>query len=85
MFLQSHAGYIDVLPALPKAWASEGSFKGLCARGRMVVDCKWKDGSPTEVVVYAHDKAKVDVRFKGEKLQDGVLRVVQKKSGSISY
>lgn len=31
---------IELLPALPEAW-SEGSFKGLQARGGIVIDCKW--------------------------------------------
>ena len=35
---------IDFLPALPKAWAKRGAFKGLCARGGKVVDCEWRDG-----------------------------------------
>ena len=65
MLLQSHAGFIDVLPALPKAWAREGSFRGLCARGAFAVDCDWMDGRPVRVAVRSTTGAKPDVRFAG--------------------
>ncbi len=46
MLLQSHEGFISLLPALPKELPS-GSFTGLCARGprgAYTVDAEWADG-----------------------------------------
>jgi len=66
MLLQSHAGEIALLPALPMAWAASGSFSGLCARGGFTVDCGWKDGKVTTYHIRSAKPAKVKVRVNGE-------------------
>ncbi len=52
MLLQSHAGEINLLPALPREWSS-GSVKGLRARGGVDVDISWADGKPLTAALHA--------------------------------
>ena len=42
MLLQSHEGYISVLPALPDAWHT-GEYRGICARGGFEVSVCWSE------------------------------------------
>ena len=50
MLLQSQAGRIDVLPALPSAWP-DGSYSGLKARGDVEVGASWESGSVREISI----------------------------------
>ena len=50
MLLQSHDGFIEVLPALPSSW-KDGHFKGLCAENGAVVDCYWKNGEVEKIKI----------------------------------
>lgn len=43
MLLQSHAGVINILPALPREWPN-GRITGLKARGGFLIDISWTDG-----------------------------------------
>lgn len=57
MLLQSQAGVIELLPALPDTWPT-GEVKGLKARGNVTVDEQWKAGKLISVTLTAGNSGK---------------------------
>jgi alpha-L-fucosidase 2 len=68
MLLQSHAGEISILPALPKAW-STGSITGLHARGAIEVDIDWKNGKVSRVALRSPIAGEHKLRFPGGRVE----------------
>lgn len=50
MLLQSHDGFIHLLPALPDSWKA-GHFTGLKARGGATIDLQWQNARPTQAII----------------------------------
>ncbi|MBK8478314.1 MAG: glycoside hydrolase family 95 protein [Opitutaceae bacterium] len=61
MLVQSLAGEIEFLPALPAAWPT-GSVRGLRARGGWEVDVVWREGKLVEATVRAVQGGTVSLR-----------------------
>lgn len=66
MLIQSHAGYIHLLPALPAQWREEGSVRGLRARGNFTVDFSWKNGRVISYHIYSPKARAVRIKVNGE-------------------
>jgi alpha-L-fucosidase 2 len=60
--LQSHAGEISLLPALPPSW-SNGSVRGLRARGGYELNITWRDGKLTEATIHSHNGGAAKLRY----------------------
>lgn len=63
--LQSHAGEISLLPALPVSWEN-GSVSGLKARGGYEVSITWADGKMTSCEIKSELGKPFTVRYAGK-------------------
>ncbi len=68
MLLQSHAGFIELLPALPQRWSS-GSIHGLRARGGFEVDITWENGSLSRADIHSIGGTTCTLRYQGKTLE----------------
>lgn len=68
MLVQSHAGELHLLPALPPAWRT-GRVSGVRARGGIEVDLSWADGVLAEAIVTVAGAAPITVRYGDQRLE----------------
>ncbi|NDV54623.1 glycoside hydrolase family 95 protein [Parabacteroides sp. 52] len=74
MLMQSHAGFIQLLPALPDVWAT-GEITGLKARGNFEIHMRWQHNQLEEATLRSLAGEKCIVRTQ--------LPVIVKKKGQI--
>ena len=65
MLIQSHDGFVELLPALPTCWKN-GSFRGLCARGGFVFSAQWSDRALTSLSVESRLGGSVTLKIGGK-------------------
>ncbi|MDP5309500.1 glycosyl hydrolase family 95 catalytic domain-containing protein [Streptomyces poriferorum] len=63
MLVQSRPGRVELLPALPRAWAAAGSITGVGVRGGFTLDMRWKDGQVTDATLRGAAGRSTDVVF----------------------
>lgn len=64
MVLQSHEGYISLLPSIPDSWKNI-SFKGLKARGNFTVDCDFADSTVKYCKIKSESGGTLRLRYEG--------------------
>ena len=67
MLIQSHEGFINLLPALPDEW-KDGQLYGFRTRGGATVDLRWEDGQPVDVKVSEGWNGSMKVMFAGKEI-----------------
>ncbi len=89
MLLQSHEGYIHLLPALPQSWQT-GSFSGLMARGNFEVSAEWNNGQAKSFTITSNIGGPCRLRYFNlhqatVKNRLGKIIAVEKKQDFISF
>ncbi len=62
MLVQSHEGYVELLPALPPTWRNGGIY-GICARGGLLVAAEWEDGKLARFEVESEYGGDCEIRY----------------------
>jgi hypothetical protein len=95
MLLQSYAGFIEIMPAIPEQW-KDVSFTSLRTEGAFLVDAEQYDGRLQYIKITATADGPLALKLppgdwkntvagsiSGIKKKDGVFHAVMKKGSSI--
>ncbi len=63
LLMQSHEGFIRILPTLPKNWAT-GKIAGLKARGNIEIDMEWKEGQLVRMALFSEKDITSTIKYK---------------------
>ena len=80
MLLQSHQGYIELLPALPDEW-KEGEVRGLCARGGFEINMKWTNGKLITASVLSKNGGEYKIKYGNKEM---ILKTVAGKKYNLA-
>lgn len=81
MLVQSHEGFLSLLPALPGRW-HQGEIRGLRVRGGHVIDMRWERGVLTEARLTAGRDGPVTVVFPAASGEEA-RRVLSLRAGEV--
>jgi alpha-L-fucosidase 2 len=68
MLLQSHAGEVELLPALPEAW-DNGHIHGIMARGGFEVNIDWEKGQLKQAGIISKNGNPLKLTYQGKVIQ----------------
>ena len=85
MLIQSHAGFLEIFPAIPANWSS-ASFKTLRAEGAFLVSAKKENGQVESLNIHSEKGGSLKVKSpfsKFEQKMNGKVKISQSESGFI--
>ena len=86
MLLQSHAGYIDVMPAVPASWKNI-SFKQLRAEGAFLIDASKKEGKIATIKIKSEKGGTTSIKLPASqttKKMVGKITILNEKEGMLT-
>ena len=62
LLLQSHEGFLRILPTLPANWGN-GKIQGIKARGNIEVDIEWAEGKLVNLGLLSKETKTIKIKY----------------------